>query len=121
MHKISKKFISSFLTLVSLSEVTKMQTKIGETKNGAVMLASGRFFLLCGKYKIKKGENKNKPLYVVRLSELVQDRNNPDVAVFSEVKSFLLSTQQFDEWLTRLISLSEVKVTDDEDSKQKHF
>jgi hypothetical protein len=70
--------------------------KIQETKNQGAQLSQGRYFLIANKFKIKRGSNIGKAVYVIRMSELSSDRNNPSVSVFTEIKSFLLSPKEFD-------------------------
>ena len=94
--------------------------KIQEASNGAAQLSEGRFFLMANKFRIKKGANKGEPLYVVRMSELGSKREEPDVTLFTEVKSFLLSQKEFDAWIALLIQVSNARLPEEKkDDKEK--
>jgi len=92
--------------------------KIQETANEGAQLSQGRYFLIANKFKIKRGSNIGKAIYVIRMSQLDSDRNNPNVGVFTEVKSFLLSPKEFDAWITLLIQLNNKKLTDLKDGEK---
>lgn len=84
--------------------------KIQEAKNGAVQLSEGRYFLMAQQFEIKKGRDKGKPIYVVKMSELRSETNEPDISAFVQIKSFLLNQRDFDAWLALMIQLSERKL-----------
>jgi hypothetical protein len=87
------------------------EIRIQEAKNGAAQLSQGRFFLMVNKFLIKKGSNVGKGLIVVRMSELSSDKNNPDVGIFTEIKNFLLTPKQMENWIALLIQVSDKKLT----------
>lgn len=91
--------------------------KIQEAKNGAAQLSQGQYFLMTNKFKIKKGANTGKALIVVRMSKLESDRNNPNVGIFTEIKSFLLSPKQFDTWIALLCQVSNRQLTEIKDGE----
>jgi hypothetical protein len=83
------------------------ELRIKEAKGGNVQLSQSRFFLMSQKFKIKKGYNVGKAIYVIKMSELKGNSSEGEETTFEEIKSFLLSEQQFNAWLALLIQLSE--------------
>jgi hypothetical protein len=83
------------------------QNIIQEIRNGSIQLSNGRYYLLCNKYKKRTGYD----VVVLKISELQSDRNNPDVSVFHEHKTFFLSQHEFNIWIALLIQISEKKTT----------
>jgi len=97
--------------------------KIQEAKNGAAQLSQGRYFLMVNKFLIKKGTKVGEGLIVVRMNHLESDPKDPDVGIFVEDKSFLLTPKQFNTWIALLIQISDKKLTPlkdgEKDAEQK--
>jgi len=84
--------------------------KIAETKNGGAQLSENSFFLIAQKFKAKKGYNAGQPVYTVKLSQMRTSNEQADTVIFQEIKTFILSQKQFDDWLALLIQLTNKKL-----------
>jgi hypothetical protein len=99
--------------------------KIQSAKNGAAQLSQGKHFLMVNKFRINKGTNIGKSLIVVKLDHLASDPKDPEISIFIEDKSFLLTPKEFEAWIALLIQVSDKKLTEvkdgEPDAKQKRF
>lgn len=93
--------------------------KIREAKAGNVQLSQGKYFLMAQKFLIKKGRDTGKPIYNIKISELQSDINNPDNVIFVEIKTFLLSEKQYEDWVSLLIQLGDRKLEQTTKEPQK--
>jgi hypothetical protein len=84
--------------------------KIQETKSGGVQLSNSAFFLMTAKFKIGKGSNKGKAIYVIKINHLVTDPEDSKKSKFEEIKGFLLSSKEYEEYIALQIQLSEKKL-----------
>jgi hypothetical protein len=87
-------------------------TVIRKTANQGVQLSQNKFYWIANKFRIGKGNNVGQPLFVLAASKLISDYDRSKAAQFEEIEKFLLSKQQFEEYLAMLIELSERKLED---------
>jgi hypothetical protein len=97
--------------------------KIQEAKNGAAQLSQGKYFLMVNKFRINRGSNIGKSLIVVKLDHLASDPKDPEIGIFVEDKSFLLTPKEFSTWIALLIQVSDKPLTEikngEKDANQK--
>lgn len=91
--------------------------RIQETRNSGAQLSQGNIFLIANKFRINRGANTGKALITVKISQLESARNSSDQGVFTEIKSFLLTQKEFDNWIALLMQVSNRLLTEIKDGE----